>query len=284
MIRLVVFLAVLATPVAADMRVTQTTCQDSWLRVVELAFDFVPDTFASEDEDEQRSALEEVGVSMTPDGWCLIQPAAEAALSGTDLQEVSWRADGLEMFINDTGLPRRFELRLQGPGASTGNSAFSYVHLALQHVPDEGLLLVQRLDLGHRNDTPIALTAVIGGAYYRDIGSAMMSFGGMTIHQMAATVDVTPALIAELAPDLTTRLLENIVQGLSFAQLDRPDRREVLDFAADLPDATGTLTVDYASERGFGLIQLGVAQTKEGAEAVSFALSGARVGVDWNPE
>lgn len=284
MIRITTLMTVLAGPVSADMRVTQAVCEDSWTRVVELVFAPMPDFFAADDADEQQAALEAVNVSMTPDGWCLIKPETEPALADVDLQEASWRADGLEAFINDTGLPSRLEMRLLGTAATTENTAVSYVSVAVQHVPDQGLLLIERLDLGQRTDTPIALTAVVGGAYFRDIGSAMMSFGGLNLQQMAATVDVTPALIAELAPELTAALLETSISDLSFAQLDRPDRRAVLDFAGALPDATGKLTVDFASERGFGFIQLGLAQSREGAEAVSFALSGATVGVDWTPE
>lgn len=283
--RLATLLAVLAEPVAADMRVTRSECTGSWSRLVDLVFAPLSQLMVMDTDrlDEERKAFDAVGVGLTPDGWCFVEPGPFGALVDTDFEEVRWRADGLDAFANGTGLPSGLQLRLTG-GDAGPSDAISYIALTLGHLPDEGLLIVEQLDLGHPNDTPIAVTAVLGGAYFDDIGSAMMAVGGLSLQKFAATVETTPALIAELAPDLTASLLESTVAGLSFGQLDRADRRAVLDFAGALPDATGLLSVELTSERGLGMIQIGMAGTKDGAEAVRFALSGATVGVDWTPE
>ena len=202
---------------------------------------------------------------------------------GIDFEEVRWRADRLDDFANGRGLPSGLQLRLTG-GDAGPSDAISYIALTLRHLPDEGLLFVEQLDPGHPNDRPIAVTAVLGGAYFRDIGSAMMAAGGLNLQKLSATVETTPELMTEFAPDLTTSMLESAILGLSFGQLDRVDRRAASDFAAALPDATGLLVVELTSERGLGMIQIGMAGTKEGAEVVSFALSGATVGVGWTPK
>lgn len=283
MIRIAALMAVLATPVAADMRVTQAECTGSWIRALTLVFGAIPDALAQENVALQEEAFAAIKVSRTNDGWCQVDPGPFGALLATDLEDVRWRADDLGAFVNDTGLPRRFQLRLTG-GASGPSDLISYISLTLQHLPDEGLLLIEDLDLGHPNDTPIAVSAVFGGAYFDDIGSALLSIGGLNLQQLEATVAVTPELIAELAPDLTAGWLESSVAAMSFEQLDRQDRRAVLDFANALPDATGDLAMEFVSERGLGLIQVGMAQSREDAEIVSFLLSGATVGVDWQPE
>ncbi|WP_341366503.1 hypothetical protein [Yoonia sp. BS5-3] len=283
MIRTAIILSALAGPVAADMNVTRTECAGSWLRFTDLLIAPLSTLAYAADAEAEMQALLTIKVEMTPDGWCQIRPGEFAALADAELEDIQWRADGLDAFANGTGLPRRLQMRLTGSQEAVSDQ-ISYVAFTLQHVPDQGLLILENLDIGHPEHRPIAISAVLGGAYFDDVGSAAMSFGGLNLQELVASIETTPDLIAELAPDLTRTMLEGAISGLSFAQLDRPDRRAVLDFAKALPDAVGTLDVELRSERGLGMIQLGIAQTKEGPEVVSFALSGATVSADWTPE
>lgn len=55
MMRLAALLAVLAAPVAADMRVTQAECTGSWLRVADLLVAPLSGLMALESTDEEEN-------------------------------------------------------------------------------------------------------------------------------------------------------------------------------------------------------------------------------------
>jgi hypothetical protein len=279
MIRLAGLLIVLAGPALADMQMTRAQCTQSWLRAVELVFAPSPDVPMTEAAIEKIRILEQVRVATTPDGWCQILPQNEPALHTADLEEIKWRAEGLDVFIASDSLPSQFALSLTG----VVHDSPAQLNLVMQHIPDDGVVLIERLELSTSDRATITATALIDGAHFRDIGTAMLSLGGLSLKRMAVTADVTPKMIAELVPDLDADFLKGSVVLLNFRQLDRADRTALFAFADDLPTATGVLTLDYVSERGLSIAQLVIAQFKEPAEAANSALSDAIVHVDWRP-
>lgn len=279
MIRLALLLVVLAGPALADMRMTRAQCTQSWARAAELVFAPSPDVAMSELVAERIREMKRVRVTTTPDGWCQILPQNEPALSISDLDEIEWRADGLDGFIEGGGLPSRFALRLTGAVFDDR----SQLNLVVQHIPDDGVILIERLELRTSDQATIAVTAFIDGASFRDVGTAISGLGGLGLKRLDLTADVTPVMIATHVPDLNADLLKSSISLLNFGQLDRPDRTALFAFADDLSDATGVLKLDFASDRGLSIARLIVAQFREPAEAVSSALSGATVQLDWRP-
>ena len=280
MIRLAAILGLVASQAAADPVMTQAQCDGAWARGVGLIFGMLPDRLNSLETSQERRKAEAVRSTRTSDGWCRID-AGPAGLDDPGFASVAWRATEIDRFIHGNGVPSRVEARFAGVTLEQGRDYD--VVIGVQHEPDQGLLLVDTLRVIPPKGDGITATAVIGGAYFRDIGQAGMSLGGLHLDRLQAVADVSPMLVADLIPELTGAELIEAMSGLGAAQIDRGSRRAVDRFAGDLPTADGQLQVDLRSDRGIGFMQIAMAQTREGAEAVAFALSGASISVDWQP-
>ncbi|MFG5383356.1 hypothetical protein [Yoonia sp. R2-816] len=280
MIRLAAFLSLIAAPLSADPFMTQDQCDGAWQRSVALTFGAIPSRWTSDALKAEREAAEGVTSELTADGWCAIV-AQGKGLEDANFARLAWRAKDIDGFIDSNGVPSRVEVQFWGVRLE---QAVDYeIFVAVQHVPDEGQLVIDNLMITSTDDANITASGVIGGAFFRDIGMAGMSLGGLHLDRLSVVADVTPDLVADLAPDLTGPMLKKAISQLSFIQMDQASQREVIHFADDLPELRGTLRFDFRSERGLGMMQFGMAQSREGADAVAFALSGATVAVDWQP-
>ncbi len=282
MIRAMSLLAALATPGIASAQMSQDECEQAWLRAVGIAFSIVPYFLTSDSMRENQREAEATKTRATDTGWCRLD-ADQPALRGADFAVLEWRADGIDGFINDDKLPTRFEAQIIGLEVDGEMRPDISLRFAARRVPNDGLLVFDQIVLSTADETDVVATAILGGAFLHDVANAQISLGGMHLTSLSATAYTSRDFNMLFLPELAGFDVADAISALTFQQLDRRSRRELLSFSNGFPGVTGTLQVDFRSERGLGAMQWGLAQTREGAEAVAFALSGATVAVDWQP-
>ena len=282
--RLALLLAFLGTQaVAAPM--TRSDCVNSWQKLMDLGAEF-QSSFGIED-DESIPAGRSIEPQVTSDGWCRLK-GGTVGLENAAFATFDWQADGIAAFIEDGTPTETLALRIDGVKDETGAPTYDIL-LRTRLLRDNGLLLVEEFDFADADGDFISLSAVFDGAWFGSLASAQSSFGGLTLQQMAARVEVAPGRINLI--DGGVAELENVIalllDGLTAAQLPDPSRAALKALREDLPGARGTLNLRAVSERGLGWMQIAAAETfhtdATEAERLGFALSGVTLGVDWDP-
>jgi hypothetical protein len=213
-------------------------------------------------------------------GWCRVVDDSDLFTANTSL---AWRAAPADFADDPNRLPSEVAFRIDTVTRQNARPQDVQVLVQLSHSPGDGLLIIDGLDVFIADEEVLAASAVIGGAYFDDPRAAQMSLPGLHLDQLALTATLTRAN-AWMLEDLTREDVVEFVEGLSFAQMDRGSRTEALDFARALPRAAGVLDVTFASDRGLGWMQIGMAANQDKADMPRFLLDGAQLAVDWQPK
>lgn len=290
--------AVTALPLLAEERMTRTGCQESFRRASELA-----------EPNNPNLALQVQLIRVTPDGFCQIR-GRDPGYEGAPFDTFEWRMEDSARWRDEGIPPLALDIRVDGldPDEMDGQPDLRRpdltVEATLRQEPDAGLLILERLHAS--NDAGDELT--VSGVFERvflsspsmmqvSMGSAAFKAGlvSMTLdgsHEnpfgFYFNVDVagTPQAVREGAFDTISRLPDGVIDDAS--------RAELTAFAGDLPKPEGTLELAVNSERGLGLMQVGMsaywamdAMMGDDPEAdraqLDILLDGVTLTADWSP-
>ncbi len=278
--RLLILLLLLASPAAAQ-RVTETErCEAGWQHLVGIVIGYQGGGMFDFSMPDEWMALRELPQKPAIGGWCQVVDGADFFAADTSL---AWRAAPGDFADDPNRLPHEVAFRIN---TVTGNNARPQdvqIFVQLSHSPGDGLLIMDGLDVFVADEEVLAASAVIGGAFFDDPRAAQMSLLGLHLDQLALTATLTRAN-AWMLEDLSRDDVVAFVEGLSFAQMDRRSRSEALDFARALPRVAGVLDVTFASDRGLGWMQIGMAANQDEADMPRFLLDGAQLAVNWQPK
>ncbi len=281
MIRFLCLLALLASPATAQRASETARCEAGWRHLVGIVIGYEGGGMFDFTLPDEWVALRELDQKPDVDGWCRVISGDADLLS--DDTRVAWRAMPADFADDPNNLPTELAFRFDAMMTQNGRSESVQTLLKLSHSPGDGLLIVDGLGVFIDDQEALTASAVIGGAYFDDPRAAQMSLLGLHLDQLALTATLTPAN-AHLLKDIARADVVDFVEGLSFAQMDRRSRSEALDFARALPRAAGVLDVTFASDRGLGLMQIGVATSRDKEDMPGFLLDGAQMAVDWQPK
>lgn len=288
-----VLLAVqIAMPAAAFDTMWQGACQQSWERFHLLMN-------RGDTTDKRLTAP----VRVTTDGWCEVRGRARD-LENAQFDLFQWRAEDMERFTRNGIPPLAVQLRatgldpdaLQG-GAATNRPALTF-EATLRQVPDAGQVIVERAEMTNGAGDTLAVSGVFerlflsseamvqvsaGSAVFR-AGLVQLVLSGDYENPFGFAVDVDMRGSAQAqqraAFDIISRLPSGVVSDAS--------RAELSGFAGALPRPVGALEVSVFSERGLGIMQVGLASfmaasSTSSTDELEVLLDGLTAEADWTP-
>ncbi len=280
MIRAACLLIILANPAMAQRASDTERCNTGWQHLVGIIVGYQGSGLFDFTMPDELLALRDTAQKPLAEGWCQAVSPGNGPLS--EVEQFAWRAAPADFADDRDGLPSALAFRVSGSMQRNGQSAMTELSLQLSHSPEDGLLIIDSLTSQIDGDTVLNATAVIGGAYFDDPRAAQMSLLGLHLDQLALTA-MLETTHAPLLKDLNRDDVAEFVSGLSFSQMDRRSRSEALDFGRALPAPNGVLDLKFASDRGLGWMQIGVAASQDDADMPGFLLDGAQLSVDWQP-
>ncbi len=278
-------LAVSAAPAFAETRMTSTDCTRGWQAFIDTIGGFITNP-SQRATDEQALARAVPNAVFAPDGWCSVQ-GSDPGLAGAPFATLDWQADGLGPFIVGSGLLTGLRVRAAGVFVRPGSNQPYDVMVVLRRTPGNPVFFVDTLDMRDRSGAGFSASALVAGASFDALSQAVVSFGSLRLTDFSMIGDATPAVMADLAPDWTSASLRGALSRLDPDQIDPQSRIAGEAFIAALPRATGQLQATLKSDRGVGLMQVGMAAGRGAVmslgDMIAFALSGARVSIGWQP-
>jgi hypothetical protein len=280
MIRAACLVIVLAAPAMAQRASETERCNKGWQHLAGMIIGYQGDGLFDFTMPDELLALRDTAQKPLVDGWCQAVSMGNGPLS--QVEKFAWRAAPADFADDRDGLPSALAFRVSGTLRQNGRSEAAELSLQLSHSPEDGLLIIDSLTSRIDDAAVLNASAVIGGAYFDDPRAAQMSLLGLHLDQLALTAMLETAQ-ASLLKDISRDDVAEFVRGLSFAQMDRRSRSEALDFGRALPAPNGMLDLKFASDRGLGWMQVGVATNQDDADMPGFLLDGAQLSVDWQP-
>ena len=295
----------LATPLAAQDRMTPEQCSASWAKVTTLLN--TPDASIEPLVDDE--------------GWCLYEDAdfAISTQQKFQLESLRWRASDIERFLEDDLPPRSFEV--VGEGFSivpfTGDPVFDYLFELQSYQQNSGFGLSLRWD-GVQNEVfvdeayfdfypenRIEATARIDGVDLSDQSAMHLSIGKMGLRELnvASQFDgwfeiyVAMALGGELldrdgdAPEVQVEALKE--QAVEFVQ-ELPDgvvppvsRDALAGFINSLPQPRGTARLQLDADPSLGALRMAPFALLDAEptmdQIVDLGLNGVTLLFTWTP-
>ena len=271
---LICAVALMASPAMAYDTMTSQMCQKSLAAGVDAV---VLDAGL-------RKSLHGLQVQLDPDGWCVINGGQDRLDLPVD--QIAFRLDGAQAFVDGTGVPVGLALQV--------SNWHSYdISVAVRRLPESGALMIERAEMRAADESGIAATAVIQGAYFGTVANLQSSLAGLRLAELQATMNVNPKLLETLGVDLsqvTQETVDNALRDVPRWQVSTDSRTAVIAFASAGDAAFGKLAVDLMSDRGVGFLQAIIPFTAlsrqpsddDVATAVGLAMSGVSVGVSWS--
>lgn len=286
-----------AAPVLAFEQMTAAECRAS----LDQMFDLVGPN------DAQLAAV--VAAVTAQDGWCRIA-GADLEMSEGEVDLIEWRMEDTARWTVDGIPPLALDLRLSGldPDALEGEPDLGRpdldLEVTLRQEPEAGLVILERLFASNAVGDALSVSGVfervfltspsmmqvsLGSATFK-AGLVSMTLEGKHENPFAFRLDVDVQgggqAQSEGAFDLISRLPEGVIDDAS--------RAELTAFAGDLPGPVGTLEVSVASERGLGLMQVGMSaflsiqsaldgETEADKSQLEVMLDGLTLRADWTP-
>ena len=253
----------LATPAAAWDRMLRSDCQLAFERLANMV---APDEGA-------KSDVMTGSIRVTPDGWCQMK-GGDPGFETAEFDTFEWRAENVTRWTRDGIPPLAMQMRIRGldPAEMQGGGGASRPELAvnvtLRQLPDAGQIIVENAMVFNDAGDSLLVSGVFERVFLSSpsmmqvsIGSATFKAGLMSMtldgtHEnpfgFSADVDVqgVPQAQRDAAFDIISRMPDGVIDDAS--------RAELTAYAGDLPRPVGTLEVSVASERGLGLMQVGM--------------------------
>lgn len=245
---------------------------------------------------------------VTPDGWCQLT-ADDLQLQNDEFDVLEWRAEGIERWNNDGIPPLALHLRVEGldPDEMQELDVVTSrpdidAEMTWRQDPDAGLLLLERAYFDNGAGDTLLVSAVFERVYLSSTSMMQISIGSATFK--AGLMSVTLAGVHEnpFAAEFEFSIAGedraqaegafDLISDLPDGVIDDASRAELTAYARDYPNPTGTLEMGIASERGLGLMQIGMSlyQTIEAvmdddarANQLDILLDGITITADWTP-
>ncbi len=287
----------LAQPVSAWERMLRSDCQ--------VAFERLALLFG---EPEERVLQMVQATRVTPDGWCQMK-GGEPGLEEAQFDTLEWRAEEVTRWTRDGIPPVALALRMEGldPDEMEGNGLATRrpplsVDVVLRQIPEAGQVIVERAVMENAAGDALSFTGVFERLFLSSPSMTQVSVGSAALRAGLARMTLTGEVVDPFAldfdvavsgePDAVMSGVFGTISRLPAGVMDASSRAELTAFSGDLPDPVGTLEVSFASERGLGLMQLGVAAAmsleagmdpEAERRQAEILFDGVRLGVDWTP-
>lgn len=274
---------IMATPVAAQDRMTPEQCVGSW-----DALETIVGVAISDDAIEPNN-----------EGWCEITDGVFQMDPSTRIRisSLRWRASDIERLIELQLLPRSIEIQGQGFGVvpETGDPLYDYLLGIQMTQPETAFGLTVRWD-GVQNtviidDTflnfsalnRIEVSARIEGANLTDQATTQTSFGTMGLRELNIESDFAGWFEAYVAFALGAAVLTDgeVSPEDQVAEI----KQHVIDFISEIPDANmpeasrnavSAFVMSLPSPRGRAQLQLNATPVLGAARMTPFAVSATR--------
>lgn len=292
---LTALLIALAVPAAAQDRMTLSLCQDT-LRAVGT---FLPDTA----EDTARLVQ---AVRVTTDNYCLLRGNDFGA--DAEFNDLSWRTDDTTRWTEDGIAPLALHLRLRGmdPDDIQDSGPTNRPHIdfeaTLRQDPDAGLLVLEQAIATNGAGDVLSFSGVFERVFLSSASMMQVSVGSATFKAglMSMTLDgryENPFAFkfdvdVQGAPQAQRDAAFDGISRLPDGVIDDASRAELTAYAGDLPRPVGTLELSVASERGLGLMQIGMSAYRsidsamsgeQTADDMDIFFDGITITADWSP-
>ncbi len=225
------------------------------------------------------------------DGWCRVE--ALEILTGGEYQpdvkigSLEWRGTGVQGLFDGSVPPEALDLRFRDfrLGFKTPDPVMTYLiqaqaghsnidgDLAATWDPAKRRLEVTRADLDFPGDNAIRMTASVSNVDLSSLGAMQMSLTGFAVNRLRFEVQsnglfegyfLMPigALLLEGAEDPADEAaamkeeFDELLADLPEAAFPAQTKAAFAAVAAEMPNPAGTLTVEVASDAGFGPAQL----------------------------
>lgn len=285
-----------AMPAAAFERMMRNDCRAAIEQLSELM---------SDPRDKTRSLVEATRV--TPQGWCEIRGNARG-LEDVDFNTFEWRAEGITRWTRDGIPPLALELRVTGLDPDVMQNSVSSgrppvdVTVLLRQIPDAGQVIVERAVMENNAGDSLSVSGVFERLFLSSPSMMQVSVGSAAFKAglMSLTLDGTHENpfgfkasfsmngVAQGQRETAFEMLSNLPDGL----INDQSRAELTAFAGDLPKPIGTLEILINSERGLGIMQVGVAAAMsglamlnedEGSDQLEVLFDGVTIDGNWTP-
>jgi hypothetical protein len=287
-----------AQPLLAQEQMSRTKCQEMFQRFVDLV-----------DPDNPDRAVQVQYIRVTPDSWCQIKSRDPGYDEGL-FETFEWRMEESALWRDEGIPPLALEVRIAGldPDKLDGQPDLRRpdvdIEVTLRQEPDAGLVLLERAFASNGVGDELSVSGVfervflsseammqvsMGSAAFK-AGLVSMTLEGTHENPFGFYVDVDvqggEQAQSEGAFDIISRLPDGVIDDAS--------RAELTAFAGDLPRPVGTLEVSVASERGLGLMQVGMSaflamdsmwegNPDEDRKQLEVLFDGVSVQADWSP-
>ena len=285
------------TSAQAFDRMLAGDCQQTAEKIVEL-FDLVgPET---------PQLIAEIAA--TPDGWCRIN-GRQGAYEDAEFDTLDWRMDKTSMWTVDGVPPLALEIRATGlePDEMQEAQAPSKrppltAHVILRQEPDAGQLILERFAAENEAGDRLLVSGVFERVFLSSPSMMQVSMGSAAFKagllSMTLTGEYENPFAFEGSVEVTggdeaqRRGAFDTISQLPDGVIDDASRAELTAFAGDLPAPVGTLEVTAHSERGLGLMQVGMAMyqtigsfaAEDGdSSGLALMLDGITLSADWTP-
>ena len=295
----------MATPVAAQDRMTAAQCNDSWAVLEAL----------------NGRAISDAAIMPNNEGWCEITDGVFGIDRATRMQigSLRWRASDIDRFIEDQLPPRALEIRGQGFGLvpETGDPVYDYL-LGIQSARDEAAFgLSVRWD-GVQNavfiddafvdfspNNRIEATARIDGINLTDQTTTQMSLGSMGLRDLSIKSDFAgwfEAYVAfglgaavlssgEVSPDVQVADLQRqavqFIDGLPDANMSQASRSALSEFIIALPSPRGRVQMQLNAAPPLGAVRMAtlavLPEPPTPEKIVELGLAGVTLLFTWAP-
>lgn len=285
-----------AQPALAFDRMLLGDCQAGFERLADLI-----------DPDDATTSVRSRSITATFDGWCKIDGRAPG-FEDFEFETLIWRADDTSRWTVEGIPPLGLQFRVTGLDPDTmQNSASSArplvtLEATLRQDPNAGQVIVERATMFNDAGDEITVSAVFDRMFLSSPSMMQVSVGSMAFkaglfsmsldgtHEnpfgfnVSANVNGVENIQQEKAFGLVSRLPEGVIDDAS--------RSELSAFAGDLPGPVGTLEIVVGSERGLGLMQVGMSAYQsvvsiiddEAEMELDILLDGLTVSADWTPQ
>lgn len=287
----------LANPAIAWDRMLRSDCQ--------LAFERLANMIAP--DEGTKTDIMTGSTRVTPDGWCQMK-GGDPGFATAEFETFEWRADEVSRWTRDGIPPLALQMRIRGldPAEMQGGGGADRPELAvdmtLRQLPDAGQIIVENAMIFNDAGDSLLVSGVFERVFLSSPSMMQVSIGSATFKAglMSMTLDGThenpfgfsanvevqgvPQAQRDAAFDMISRMPDGVIDDAS--------RAELTAYAGDLPRPVGTLEVSVASERGLGMMQVGMSmylamdsiiEGEAKNSELDILLDGVTVTADWSP-
>ncbi len=287
----------IANPTHAWDRMLLGDCQAAFENLAEL---IAPD-------DVEQTEVMSRSMRATADGWCEVR-GTDPGFEFATFKTFAWRADGIARWNTDGIAPLGIQLRAGGispqdlqDGGGDNRPDISF-EATVRQLPDAGQVIVENAIMYNEVGDSLLVSGVFERVFLSSpsmmqvsLGSATFKAGLMSMtlegtheNPFGFTADVSIQGVPQAQRDAAFDIISRVPDGV----IDDASRAELTAYAGDLPRPVGNLEVSVASERGLGLMQVGMSMLLavdsivDGASnntELDILLDGLTIRADWSP-